>query len=49
MASGPITYWQIDKKHWKQLQTLFSWVPKSPQMVTLAMKLKDARSLEENL
>ena len=34
-------------KQWKQLQTLFSWAPKSLQMVTAAMKLKDACSLEE--
>ena len=38
MASGPITSWQIDMKQW---QTLFSWAPKSLQMVTAAMKLKD--------
>ena len=36
-------------KQWKQWQTLFSWVPKSLQMVIAAMKLKDARSLEEKL
>ena len=36
-------------KKWKQWQTLFSWVPKSQQMVTAAMKLKDACSLEEKL
>ena len=35
-------------KQWKQWQTLFSWAPKSLQMVTAAMKLKDACSLEEN-
>ena len=34
-------------KQWKQCQTLFSWAPKSVQMVTAAMKLKDACSLEE--
>ena len=34
-------------KQWKQCQTLFSWAPKSLQMVTAAMKLKDACSLEE--
>ena len=28
MASSPITSWQIDGKHWKQWQTLFSWAPK---------------------
>ena len=36
-------------KQWKQLQNLFSWAPKSLQMVTAAMKLKDVCSLEENL
>ena len=49
MASSPITSWQIDDKQWKQWQTLFSWAPKSLQMVTAAMKLKDACSLEEKL
>ena len=49
MASGPITSWQTDGKQWKQRQTLFSWAPKSLQMVTAAMKLKDACSLEEKL
>ena len=36
------------EKQWKQCQTLFSWAPKSLQMVTAAMKLKDTCSLEEN-
>ena len=45
MASGPISSWQIDGKQWKQCQTLFFWAPKSLQMVTAAMKLKDAYSL----
>ena len=49
MASGPITSWEIDGKQWKQWQTLFSWALKSLQMVTAAMKLKDAYSLEEKL
>ena len=49
MASSPITSWQIDGKTWKQCQTLFFWAPKSLQMVTVAMKLKDAYSLEEKL
>ena len=49
MASGSITSWQIDGKTMKQWQTLFSWTPKSLQMVTAAMKLKDACSLEEKL
>ena len=48
MASGPITLWQMGKK-WKQWQILFSWAPKSLQMVTAAIKLKDAWSLEEKL
>ena len=41
IASGPITSWQI---HGKTMETLFSWAPKSLQMVTEAMKLKDAFS-----
>ena len=49
MASGPISSWQIDGGKWKQWQTLFSWAPKSLQMVTAAMKLKDTCSLEEKL
>ena len=49
MASSPITSWQIDGKQWKQSQTLFSWAPKSLQMVATAIKLKDACSLEEKL
>ena len=49
MASGPITSWEIDGKQWKQCQTLFLWVRKSPQMVIAVMKLKDAYSLEGKL
>ena len=49
MVSGPIIPCQIDGKQWKQWETLFSWAPKSLQMVTAAMKLKDACSLEEKL
>ena len=49
MASGPIPSWQIDVEKWKQWQTLFSWAPKSLQMVTTAMKLKGTYSLEEKL
>ena len=50
MASSPITSWQIDGGTMEKLwQTLFSWAPKSLQMVTAAMKLKDAYSLEEKL
>ena len=48
-ASGPITSWEIVGKQWKQCQTLFLGAPKSLQMVTAAMKLKDAYSLEGNL
>ena len=39
MAWGPKTSWQIDGDKWKQCQILFSWTPKSLQMVTTAMKL----------
>ena len=46
MASGPITSWQIDGE---TVETLFFGVPKSLQMVTAIMKLKDAYSLEGKL
>ena len=49
MASGPITSWEIDGETWKQCQTLFWGAPKSLQMMTAAIKLKDAYSLEEKL
>ena len=48
MTSGLITSWQIDGET-KQWQTLFFWAPRSLQMVTAAMILKDACSLEEKL
>ena len=48
MASGPITSWQIDGETMETV-TDFSWAPKSLQMVTAAMKLKDAYSLEGKL
>ena len=48
MASEPTTSWQIDGEAMETV-TLFSWAPKSPWMVTAAMKLKDACSLEEKL
>ena len=48
LESGPITSWQIDGETMETV-TDFSWVPKSLQMVTAAMKLKDACSLEEKL
>ena len=41
MTSGSITSQYIDGKQWKQWETLFSWAPKSLQMVSVAMKLKD--------
>ena len=49
MAPCPITSWQTDRKQWKQWQILFSWAPKSLRMVTSAMKLKHACSLEGKL
>ena len=49
MTSGPITSRQIVGEQWKQWETLFPWAPKSLWMVTAAMKLKDACSLEEKL
>ena len=49
LASSPITSWQIDGKKWRQWQNIFFEAPKSLQMVTTAMKLKDACSLEEKL
>ena len=48
MASSPITSWQIDGETMETV-TEFILAPKSPQMVTLALKLKDACSLEEKL
>ena len=49
MASNPITSWKIDGKQWKKWLTLFWGAPKSLHMVTAAMKLKDAYSLEGKL
>ena len=49
MASGPITSWQIDGEKMEKGQTLFFLAPKSLQMVTAAMKLKDTCSLEGKL
>ena len=46
MASGPITSWQINGE---TMETVTDWAPKSLQMVTAAMKLKVACSLEEKL
>ena len=49
VSSSPITSWQIDGETVKQWQTLFWGAPKSLQMVTEAMKLRDACSLEGKL
>ena len=49
VASGPITSWQIDGETMETLTDFILGAPKSPQMVTEAMKLKDACSLEEKL
>ena len=49
LASGPITSWQINGEKWKQCPVSFSSAPKSLQMATAAMKLKDTCSLEEKL
>ena len=49
MASSPITSWQIDGETMETVTDFISWAPKSLQMVTAAMKLKDACSLEEKL
>ena len=49
MASGPITSWQIDGETVETVADFLLGAPKSLQMVTAAMKLKDAWSLEEKL
>ena len=49
MASGPITSWQIDGETVETVTDFIFWDPKSLQMVTAAMKLKDTYSLEEKL
>ena len=50
MASGPITSWQIDGETVETMtDCIFFWATKSLQMITAAMKLKDAYSLEEKL
>ena len=49
IASCPITSWQIDGETMETVTDFISWAPKSLQMVTAAMKLKDACSLEEKL
>ena len=49
MASGPITSWEIDGETVETVSDLILGAPKSLQMVTEAMKLKDDYSLEEKL
>ena len=49
MAAGPIISWQIDGKTMETVTDFILGVPKSLQMLTAAMKLKDAYSLEEKL
>ena len=49
MASDPITSWEIDGETVETVLDFIFWAPKSLQMVTAAMKLKDTYSLEEKL
>ena len=50
MTSGHFTSWQIDREKMERVTDfLFSWAPKSLQVVTAAMKIKDACTLEEKL
>ena len=49
MTSGPVTLWQIDRETVETVADFILGAPKSLQMVTAAMKLKDACSLEEKL
>ena len=49
MASSPVTLWQIDGEIMETVRDFILGAPKSLQMVTAAMKLKDACSLEEKL
>ena len=49
MASGPISSWKIDGETVETASDFIFWAPKSLQMVTAAMKLKDAYSLEGKL
>ena len=49
MASGPITSWKIDGERVETVADFILGSPKSLEMVTVAMKLKDAYSLEEKL
>ena len=49
MEFGPITLWQLDGETVETVSDFIFWAPKSLQMVTAAMKLKDAYSLERKL
>ena len=49
MASSPITSWQVNGETGETVSDFIFWAPKSLQMVTAAMKLKDAYSLEGKL
>ena len=49
MTSGPITSWQINVETMETVTDFIPWAPKSLQIVTAAMKLKDTCSLEEKL
>ena len=49
IASGPITSWEMDGETVETMSDFIFWAPKSLQMVTAAMKLKDTCSLEEKL
>ena len=49
LASNPITSWKIDGETVETVSDFIFWAPKSLQMVTAAMRLKDAYSLEEKL
>ena len=49
MASSPITSWEIDGETMETVSDFIFWAPKSLQMVTAAMKLRDAYSLEDKL
>ena len=49
VAFGPITSWEINGETVETVSDIIFWAPKSPQMVTAAIKLKDSCSLEEKL
>ena len=49
MASGPITLWEIDGETVERVMDFIFWAPKSLQMVTAGIKLKDAYSMEGKL